>query len=537
MAQLVEAVRLALSRGAVTEDGGPADPVAGNALSLLDGHAQTMARDFPMALLELCAQDAPDAAMQAREGAGELSLVDDAQVALQVQLGRAQELVARAAEPELARFDSLVSAVQGLASVQPQRNPLRPASYVGALDNVVRATGVPDDVRRIWWPHLCEQLGPLLREEYRRMSAQLRAQGIKPVGYAVGGQSRRGAMDRATTGWAEGSSRAADMLRAPSSRAMSLADRLGHGRDSSFTSDSPHSGHWPTGSSQFHVQSSGTRLAQTAPGALDVPPMPEEMARSVLAQMTDTIARDERLMPVVRRAALRLEPVLQQLVQVDARFFFDDWHPARRLLDAMTERGMVYGAFDPSRQGEFIALIDQIVGDLIAGGVRGAEPFERALHMLDRGWSESLRDALPRMQPVPAVPPPSPLEESAIMSLEPEPERGPEPEPEPEHVPEPEPAVAPPAEAAVVDEPVPVQEQQAQPAESGERPGPDTPLLPMGAWVEVRTNQGAVRLQLTWSSPHQTLFLFTAPDGNTRSMTRRMLDKLLAEGTLKRVSV
>jgi hypothetical protein len=42
-----------------------------------------------------------------------------------------------------------------------------------------------------------------------------------------------------------------------------------------------------------------------------------------------------------------------------------------------------------------------------------------------------------------------------------------------------------------------------------------------------------VRTQLTWASPHHTLFLFTAADGSTQSMTRRMRDKLAAEGTLR----
>ncbi|MBL8364320.1 MAG: hypothetical protein JNN14_03475, partial [Comamonas sp.] len=33
--------------------------------------------------------------------------------------------------------------------------------------------------------------------------------------------------------------------------------------------------------------------------------------------------------------------------------------------------------------------------------------------------------------------------------------------------------------------------------------------------------------------PHNTLFLFTGADGSTQSMTRRMRDKLAAEGLLR----
>ncbi|AVT12565.1 DUF1631 family protein, partial [Paracidovorax avenae] len=44
--------------------------------------------------------------------------------------------------------------------------------------------------------------------------------------------------------------------------------------------------------------------------------------------------------------------------------------------------------------------------------------------------------------------------------------------------------------------------------------------LSIGTWVELTTNHRAVHTQLTWASPHHTLFLFTAPDGSTQSMTR-----------------
>ena len=55
----------------------------------------------------------------------------------------------------------------------------------------------------------------------------------------------------------------------------------------------------------------------------------------------------------------------------------------------------------------------------------------------------------------------------------------------------------------------------------------------IGVWVELVTNGRVVRTQLTWTSPHGTLFLFTAPDASTQSMTRRMRDKLASEGMLR----
>lgn len=60
--------------------------------------------------------------------------------------------------------------------------------------------------------------------------------------------------------------------------------------------------------------------------------------------------------------------------------------------------------------------------------------------------------------------------------------------------------------------------------------------LPIGAWVELNSNGQWVRTQLTWSSPHGTLFLFTSAYGTTQSMTRRSRDKLVQAGKLRLVS-
>jgi hypothetical protein len=60
--------------------------------------------------------------------------------------------------------------------------------------------------------------------------------------------------------------------------------------------------------------------------------------------------------------------------------------------------------------------------------------------------------------------------------------------------------------------------------------------LPLGSWIELFSNEQWVRTQLTWASPHGTLFLFTSAFGTSQSMTRRSRDKLLAAGHLRLVS-
>ncbi len=60
--------------------------------------------------------------------------------------------------------------------------------------------------------------------------------------------------------------------------------------------------------------------------------------------------------------------------------------------------------------------------------------------------------------------------------------------------------------------------------------------LPLGTWVELRVNAQWIRTQLTWASPHGTLFLFTSVFGTTQSMTRRSGEKLVAAGNLRIIS-
>lgn len=60
--------------------------------------------------------------------------------------------------------------------------------------------------------------------------------------------------------------------------------------------------------------------------------------------------------------------------------------------------------------------------------------------------------------------------------------------------------------------------------------------LPLGSWVELQAHGDWVRTQLTWASPHGTLFLFTSAAGSTQSMTRRTHDKLVAAGQLRVIS-
>ncbi|MDZ7920036.1 DUF1631 family protein [Rhodoferax sp.] len=60
--------------------------------------------------------------------------------------------------------------------------------------------------------------------------------------------------------------------------------------------------------------------------------------------------------------------------------------------------------------------------------------------------------------------------------------------------------------------------------------------LGTGAWVDLAQGGVWVRAQLTWASPHRTLFMFTSSGGLAHSMSRRTMDRLRETGLIHLVS-
>jgi len=60
--------------------------------------------------------------------------------------------------------------------------------------------------------------------------------------------------------------------------------------------------------------------------------------------------------------------------------------------------------------------------------------------------------------------------------------------------------------------------------------------LVVGSWYDLWNDGLALRCQLTWASPHGTLFLFTTANGRSMSMTRRSLDRLVEQDRLRLIA-
>jgi hypothetical protein len=64
----------------------------------------------------------------------------------------------------------------------------------------------------------------------------------------------------------------------------------------------------------------------------------------------------------------------------------------------------------------------------------------------------------------------------------------------------------------------------------------DATSLKVGGWLDLVQDGQTLRVQLTWASPHGTLFLFGTASGRSLSMTRRGVDRLIEQGKLRVVA-
>lgn len=799
MGQLVAVTRSALTAEETSVRSIPQRNLASDSLNLLTQHEAALIKAYPMALLEIFVEGPPASASKGRPADdsgldfGELSLMDESEMQDQVELARAQQLAVHATEAVLAELNTLVSSAQGLRSVQPERNPLRPESYIRALQRVVGETGVSAEVRQLWMQHMRELLGKLLVNEYKTMVKSLREHGVEPVGYAVlgspGGGGRGGpgtgyggmqggGGGGGSTGYGGGygnNTGYGNPMGNPSGYGNTGYGRgMGGGGNNNWSGD-PHNNHWSgepqmpaamvpqvsaaeealltmgilrqmlAGGDPFDPRSYGGGMggggggtpsqpasmqsawagaggagggsggsgaasmhsglgggyypgaaaeaiedmaqlerlvgrlaggpqavqpvppqggwAHTMPGTAPqhlyaVPGVPHQqiytvpvvaphdppaMAAEVVGRMMENIARDSRLLPSVQRAVQNLEPALKHLVRRDQAFFTDAAHPARILLDEMTQRSLAFPDEKAPGFARFIRLLNESVGYLAGIEIKDATPFETVLKALQGAWDSQAQKAkarqaekdrivllaeqrqmlagkiaadirkLPDLERVPA----DVLDFAAgpwadvvalaqvsqaqggeddpggylalvpmlLWSAQPELTRT-----EPDRLSEAIPSLLvklreglqtvdyPAAQTSAFLERLVGLHQEAferaafakitlDPEEPGDsrdpmdsvaavalyqdsaqalvdvtapEPAAAAPAAPVpyaefvvGAWVELITNGRAVSTQLTWTSPHGTLFLFTAPDNSTQSMTRRMRDKLADEGLLR----
>jgi hypothetical protein len=113
----------------------------------------------------------------------------------------------------------------------------------------------------------------------------------------------------------------------------------------------------------------------------------------VVRKLVGQVAQDPRLLTPLREAIVALEPSLLRLAMVDPRFFSDEQHPGRQLMERVARRGFHYNDEFGSDFLEFFDQVSQSFNALNARQIDGSGPFQEALAELEAAWAEQGRAA------------------------------------------------------------------------------------------------------------------------------------------------
>ncbi|WP_293661196.1 DUF1631 family protein [Rhodoferax sp. OV413] len=373
----------------------------------------------------------------------QLELMDELQVQASVNMARSQQMALLSAEANLSELNTLVCATLGLPSVQPERNPLRPDSFIAALRTTVERIAVPHGLHQDWLDGMGVALGGELKALYARLTAKLHDAGAVAAAYVL--TSTRG------TGAAGGAGPAPapdpSLLTLDRLRKLLAGELAQLGANQRVATFSEHFSqkfdaqvHWNTPADAAH-----TDFASTVPAAFEAladmqqvdhvmqrlqarqgagkpvtdaagaDAVREQIRRSasgvaqalsleVVNLMVDNMARDPRLLKPVQALVRALEPALMRLVLVDARIFTDKQHAARVLIQEITSRSLAYPSVKAAGFAEFMGAVRDAVAPLSNAAPDGPELFRNALDQLRGLWQqESAQQAQARTQAVKAL--------------------------------------------------------------------------------------------------------------------------------------
>ncbi len=128
------------------------------------------------------------------------------------------------------------------------------------------------------------------------------------------------------------------------------------------------------------------------------------LGMDVVRQLVNQVAQDPRLLAPVREAIVALEPSLLRLAMLDPRFFSDESHPGRRLMERVAQRSFKYNdEYSPEFQ-TFFQVITHSFTELNAQKIDQTKSFDVALSTLENGWDEQdQRESAQRQKVVQAL--------------------------------------------------------------------------------------------------------------------------------------
>lgn len=110
------------------------------------------------------------------------------------------------------------------------------------------------------------------------------------------------------------------------------------------------------------------------------------LGMEVVRKLVNQVAQDPRLLVPVREAIVALEPSLLRLAMVDSRFFSEENHPGRRLMERVAQRSFKYNSEASAEFDAFFTSVTEAFNALNTLDIADAQPFGAALSRLQNLW-------------------------------------------------------------------------------------------------------------------------------------------------------
>ena len=434
--------------------------------------------DYPQRLREAFAvpTDAPTSSRTTLlSESAYLSLVEDDTVTESIESARLLQAMLPPLEQELKVLDALMSSLQGLATVQADMNPLRPAVFVRALREMMALDESDSQLRALWLRHCGKAIGHELKGLYARLTLVLQRANVQEAGYRVRLLAEApGAAARSAAGAARASRGAGPAATEwhPSGQAPLeyRGDSTGEAHFGDFVPDMPQLARLQTPvdnqylhnflerggqryeqslAPEYYEQVSeelaaieafaaiptldesmvvrrseqykslpvvdrparavdiGTQLSQKTWGdfaaaherarvLMQLKQKAERVAQAmgldVVRKLVNQVAQDPLLLAPVREAVVALEPSLLRLAMANPRFFSEDAHPARRLVECVAQRSFRYNDEFATEFAEFFGPVQQAFNALNELETEDPQAFAIALDELLQEWEAQDRD-------------------------------------------------------------------------------------------------------------------------------------------------
>lgn len=318
----------------------------------------------------------------------DLRLLDDRQIDANIEFAMAQQELSKPTAELLPRLNALVSSLAGWMTVQADLNPIKPSAYARAL-RAVLVQHVPDvEERRALLMPVASIVGESLRQVYWELIQWLMAHGVEPLKSpaqeAADDQPARSAVGRT-------------LLTLSRLRQLLAGDlNLREAGSSRFLYTVPLS--MNALEDMDLIEPLMQRLREKAEhpteraAVAELPVVSGQnlgrlLGQEVVRLMLDKLTQDERLLPAIRQQIGLLEPSLIRLSQSDPRFFSDRQHPARQLLESMTQRSLGYLSQNEDGFSDLLRSISAAVESLVRVDAT-EEIFDRLLRRLRRRWEQ-----------------------------------------------------------------------------------------------------------------------------------------------------